>query len=55
MRDPLERFISAYKNRVLFHKDEGFYNNTVSEVIEKLENGKIENNHFLPQSYFFRK
>ena len=52
VRNPLERFVSAYKNRVLFHKDEGFYNNSVSEVIEKLESGNIENNHFLPQCYF---
>ena len=52
VRNPLDRFISAYKNRVLFHKDKGFYNNSVSEVIEKLESGNIENNHFLPQSYF---
>lgn len=34
VRDPLERFLSAYKNRVLLHKDEGFYNNSVNEVIE---------------------
>lgn len=52
VRDPLERFISAYKNRILFHKDRGFNNHSVSEVIEKLENGIIENKHFLPQSYF---
>ncbi len=52
IRNPLERFISAYKNRVLFHKDEGFYNNSVSEVIEKLESNNIENNHFLPQCFF---
>ena len=52
VRDPLERFISAYKNRVLFHKDPGFYNHSVREVIEKLENGNIENKHFLPQSFF---
>ena len=52
VREPLERFISAYKNRVLFHKDKGFYNHSVNEVIEKLENGNIENKHFLPQSFF---
>ena len=52
VRDPLERFLSAYKNRILFHKDEDFNNHTVNEVIEKLENGAIENRHFLPQKYF---
>ena len=52
VREPLERFISAYKNRVLFHKDKDFYNHSISEVIEKLESGNIENKHFLPQSFF---
>ena len=52
VREPLERFISAYKNRVLFHKDKDFKNHPVNELIEKLENGNIENNHFLPQCYF---
>ena len=52
IREPLERFVSAYKNRVLFHKDKDFNNHSVSEVIEKLENGNIENKHFLPQSFF---
>ena len=55
VRDPLERFVSAYKNRVLFHKDKDFNNHTVSEVIEKLEKGNIENKHFLPQSFFLGK
>jgi len=52
VREPLERFISAYKNRVLFHKDKNFYKHSVSEVIDKLESGNIENKHFLPQSFF---
>ena len=52
VREPLERFISAYKNRVLFHKDKDFYNHSINEVIEKLESGNIENKHFLPQSFF---
>ena len=55
IREPLERFVSAYKNRVLFHKDKDFNNHSVSEVIEKLENGNIENKHFLPQSFFLGK
>jgi len=52
VREPLERFISAYKNRVLFHKDKDFNNHSVNQVIEKLENGNIENKHFLSQSFF---
>ena len=51
-RHPIKRFLSAYKNRILFHKDKKFYNLTVDEVIEKLENGLFENTHFLPQSFF---
>ena len=51
-RNPVKRFVSAYKNRILFHKDKKFYNLTVDEVIEKLENGLFENTHFLPQSFF---
>ena len=51
-RNPIKRFISAYKNRILFHKDEQFNNLSVDEVIEKLELGLFENPHFLPQSFF---
>ena len=51
-RDPFKRFISAYKNRILFHKDEKFNNLSVDEIIEKLECGLFENSHFLPQSFF---
>ena len=52
VRDPLERFISAYKNRINYHKDEEFKNHTVDMVLEKLENNNFENRHFLPQNYF---
>jgi len=51
-RNPIKRFISAYKNRILFHKDEKFNNLSVDEVIEKLECGLFENIHFLTQSFF---
>ena len=52
VRDPLERFISAYKNRILFHKDRGFKDHNIDEIIEKLENNMFENKHFLPQTYW---
>ena len=52
VRDPLDRFISAYKNRILFHKDHSFSNHSIDEVIEKLENNLFENKHFLPQTYW---
>ena len=52
VREPLKRFISAYKNRILFHKDKEFYNHTIDEVLEKLENNFFENRHFLPQTFF---
>ena len=51
-RNPLKRFVSSYKNRILFHKDEKFHNLSVDKVIEKLECGLFENTHFLPQSFF---
>ena len=52
IRDPLERFTSAYKNRILFHKDKEFYEHNVNQIIEKLESNIFENKHFIPQSYF---
>ena len=52
VRDPLKRFISAYKNRVLFHKDVGFQNLNINEIIDKMENNSFDNRHFLPQSYW---
>ena len=52
VRNPIKRFISAYNNRILFHKDTQFKNHSVDMVIEKLENNLFENKHFLPQTYF---
>ena len=52
VRDPIERFISAYKNRILYHKDNEFKNHSVDEVLEKLENNLFENKHFLQQSFW---
>ena len=52
IRDPIERFISSYKNRILFHKDKSFDNHSIDMVLEKLEAGLFENKHFLPQNYF---
>jgi len=55
LREPIDRFISAYTNRVLFRKDPGFYEHSIDMVIEKLLVGKFENKHFLPQVYFLGK
>ena len=52
VRNPIDRFVSAYKNRILFHKDRKFGNHTIDMILEKLENGLFENRHFLPQTYF---
>ena len=52
VRDPLERFLSAYKNRVLFHKDKDFYELSIDQILLKLENNEFDNKHFLPQNYF---
>ena len=52
VRDPLERFISAFRNRILFHKDIAFMDHSIDKILEKLENNLFENKHFLPQNYF---
>ena len=52
VRDPIERFVSAYKNRILFHKDKQFKDHTIDMILEKIESGLYENRHFLPQTYF---
>jgi len=52
IRDPIKRFISAFKNRILFHRDKEFYDHSVDLIINKLENGLFENRHFLPQNYW---
>ena len=52
VRDPLKRFLSAYNNRILFHKDLQFRDHTIDMILKKLENNLFENKHFLPQSYF---
>jgi len=54
-RDPIKRFISAYKNRILYHKDEHFGDHSVDMIIDKLEDNEFENKHFLPQTYFLGK
>ena len=55
VRDPIKRFISCYKNRILFHKDHDFLNHSLDMIIEKLENNMFENRHFLPQNYWLGK
>ena len=52
VRDPIKRFISAYKNRILYHHDIHFKDHSVDMILEKLENNNFENRHFLPQVYF---
>jgi hypothetical protein len=52
IRHPIDRFLSAYKNRILFHKDKKFGDHTIDMILKKLENGLFENRHFLPQTYF---
>ena len=52
IRHPFDRFISAYKNRILFHKDNNFKDLTVDAILNKLEENNFENKHFLPQNYY---
>lgn len=51
LREPIDRFKSAYANKVVF-KNKSYKNHSVEQVIEKLEQGKFEDKHFLPQTYF---
>ena len=52
VRDPIKRFISAYKNRILYHRDFQFKDHSIDMILEKLEIDNFENRHFLPQVYF---
>ena len=52
IRDPIKRFLSAYKNRILYHKDSSFRDYSVDMVLDKLIEKKFKNKHFLPQYYF---
>ena len=52
IRDPIERFVSCYKNRILFHKDKAFNNYTIDEILVNLLKNNFDNRHFLPQVYF---
>ena len=55
LRDPIDRFVSSYKNRILYHHDEEFNEHNIDMIIEKLEINKFENQHFLPQTFFLGK
>ena len=52
VRDPIERFLSAYNNRLIWHKDIKFNNLSIKDVIKKLKNKSFDNQHFLPQTFF---
>ena len=52
IRDPIDRFLSAYKNRILFHKDFDFRDLSIDDILSKLLDNQFTNKHFLPQSYF---
>jgi hypothetical protein len=49
IRDPLKRFISAYSNRILWHKDQVI---SIDQMLEDLLTSTFSNDHFLPQSFF---
>ena len=51
IRNPIDRFISSYKNRILFHKDINFIDHSIDMVLDKLESNLFENKHFLLQSF----
>ena len=52
LRDPVKRFLSAFKNRILYHKDKSFGGLSIDLIIEQMSKGNFENRHFLPQTFF---
>ena len=52
VRDPVDRFLSAYKNRILYHKDKSFGKFSVDQILEQMLQNNFTNKHFLPQTYF---
>ena len=52
VRDPIERFLSAYNNRVNWHKDINFNNLSMKDVVKRLKEKNFDNQHFLPQTFF---
>ena len=52
IRNPLERFVSTYRNRIMYHNDVQFRKHSIDMVLDKLENELFENKHFLPQNFF---
>ena len=52
IRDPVQRFVSAFRNRILYHRDVEFFDHDVDSILERLENNNFENLHFLPQNFF---
>ena len=55
VRDPIKRFISAYKNRILYHRDTQFKDHSIDMILEKLENNNFENRHFYLRYIFWVK
>jgi hypothetical protein len=59
VRDPVDRFLSGYTNRVLFHGNLGAKPPGIEEFIENLEHYRANNvvvrGHFLPQCAFLGK
>lgn len=52
IRNPFERFVSTYRNRIIYHNDVQFRKHSIDMVLDKLENELFENKHFLPQNFF---
>ena len=52
VRDPVERFISAYNNRVLWHQDNEFQNLSIKGVISNLKKKILKTNIFFRKLFF---
>lgn len=51
-REPISRFVSAYQNRILWHKDKNFSGLSFDDILDRLLEGDFSNAHFRPQTDF---
>lgn len=52
VRKPMERFISCYNHLVVINKE---FDATPDEILDRVIDGSITNNHFFPQTFFLGK
>ena len=51
VRDPIDRFLSVYINRILWHQDNDFQNLSIKGVISNLKKKNFKNLYFLATNF----